>query len=843
MRRVVVRGMFARKLRLTLTALAIVLGVTFVTGTLVLTDTLNKTFDSIVGTAYAHVSFEIRGATTLKGVGATSPDSTATRGTIPASILGSVRRLPGVAFAYGSVSGYAQFIARNGSSIGNGRALGYSFDPNPQLSSLRLVEGRAPTTANAVVMDRSTADKYRFKAGDHVRVLLPGAPQTFTITGIVTFGNDNSLAGATLAGFYLPTAQRLFDSAGRYDAIYVLAAPGSDDVALQRAITRVLPPGIQVVSGQAIQSDLKQTIQNALSFLSDALLVFAFIALFVGAFTIANTFSITIGQRTRELALLRLVGASRRQVFGSVLGEAALTGLIAAAVGLGLGVLAALGLRALLGAFGIVLPSSSLVFEARTPIVALAVGVGVTVLAAVFPARRAVRIPPVAALGDRTGEAAASTGRRLITGMALTLVGIVLVAAGVAKPAIAYVGIGALALFLATAILSPVIAAPLAGSLGRPLARLLGTAGRLGRQNSMRNPRRTAQTAGALTIGLALVSAVAVLGASLSATAKQEVDSAVNADYVISGSGGGGISHTLPAIIARLPFVTATTAVYGGQFDFEDSLSHLGAVSTTGLDRTVNLHITHGSAAPALAAGELLIDSTTAADKHLHVGSVVGVTFARTGSTTIRIGGIYKPNPLAGSYIVGASYFLAHFDHPLVGAVLFSVRDRAPGVAAVLDRAKATYPNLQIQTRAQFQASQQNSVNQLLGLIYVLLALAVIVALIGIVNTLLLSVFERTREIGLLRAVGMRRRQVRTMIRSEAVIVATFGALVGIVVGGALGVALSSALRTSGITTISVPVTSLIAFLVVAALLGLGAATWPARRAAGLDVLGAIATE
>ena len=403
MLRVTLKGLLARKVRLALTALAIVVGVTFVTGTLVLGDTLNRTFNSLVGTVYQHVSFEIRGDAEFSDSGAAGVDGTANRKPVPQSVIGSVRALRGVQFAYGSVTGYAQIVTPNGQAVGNAaRSLGFSFDPNHELSALRLVAGKAPTSSQDVAIDKATATKYHFKVGDRVRVLLAGPTRTFTISGIVTFGSDDNLIGSTLAAFYLPAAQQLFGSAGRYDTINVLAKPGADNVALQNAIQRVLPAGMQVLSGQEIASQLSTSISQALSFLTTALLIFALISLLVGGFTIFNTFSITVGQRTRELALLRVVGASRRQVFRSVLTEAALTGLIASIIGLGLGVLAALGLRALLKAFSVTLPSAPLVFEARTPVVAIVVGVGVTLLSAILPARRAVRIPPVAALTAHT---------------------------------------------------------------------------------------------------------------------------------------------------------------------------------------------------------------------------------------------------------------------------------------------------------------------------------------------------------------------------------------------------------------------------------------------------------
>jgi putative ABC transport system permease protein len=844
MRKVTVSGLLARKLRLALTALAIVLGVTFVTGTLILGDTLNSTFNNLIGTAYQHVSLEIRGKAVLNESGAAAVQGTADRKPVPESIASAVSRLPGVAFVHGSVEGYAQFLDRNGDAIGGGggSTLGFSFDPNRQLSPYRLVEGKAPATAGDVVMDKATATKHHFAVGDRVLMNLPDRAQTFTISGIVTFGADNNLAGVTLAGFDLQTAQKVFNSQGYYDTISVLAAPGANNLDLTRAIDKLLPPGVEVVSGQTVANELSNAVDNELSFISTALLIFAAISLFVGGFEIFNTFSITVGQRTRELALLRIVGASRRQVFRSVLGEAALTGLVASVIGLGLGVLAALGLKALLKAFGIELPSAPLVFEARTVVVAIAVGVGVTVLSAIVPARRAVRIAPVAALVEQGGDEGDTVRRRRVAaGIAVAVLGLAAVLAGLAAPTIALVGLGAVLVFVATGMLVPVVARPLSSALGRPLASLLGTPGRLGRENSMRNPRRTAQTAAALMIGLALVSTIAVLGASLSTSAKDSVDSAVSADYIVTGS--GGFSKSVAPAVSRLPGVTTATTIYQGQFEFRGSLSTLAAATPANLSRTVTLHVTAGSGAPAMAAGQLLIDTTTATADDLHLGSVVPVKFAQTGASTMTIGGIYKPNPLVGSFVVGDGFFTAHFDNPLPIGVLLSTAPGAPDLGSALNRVLTPYANVGYKTRAQFEQSQQDKINQELGLVYVLLALAVLVALIGIVNTLMLSVFERTREIGLLRAVGMKRRQVRAMIRSESVIVALFGAVIGIVIGAGLGIALASSLRQSGVTNITVPIPSLIGFLVLSVVLGLIAATWPARRAANLDVLAAIATE
>jgi putative ABC transport system permease protein len=361
----------------------------------------------------------------------------------------------------------------------------------------------------------------------------------------------------------------------------------------------------------------------------------------------------------------------------------------------------------------------------------------------------------------------------------------------------------------------------------------------------MRSPRRTAQTSSALMVGLALVSTIAVFGASLSKSATSSVDNAVRADYIISSSstGAGGFSASVAAAAATVPGVSATSTVYNGEFEIRHSLATLTAVSTDHLSKTVILRMNSGSGAPALAAGDLLIDAFTATSKHLGVGSVVPVKFAQTGNSTMRVGGIFKPNALLGGYVVSDAFFLAHFNRPLPVAVLLHTNGSTAASTRAVEAGLAAYPNLKVQTRAEFQKSQKDQVNQLLGLVYALLALAVLIALIGIVNTLMLSVFERTHEIGLLRAVGMKRRQVRAMIRSESVILALFGAIIGVLVGTALGVAFAASLKQQGITDIVIPFASLVAFLLLSALLGLAAASWPARRAAKLDVLAAIAAD
>jgi putative ABC transport system permease protein len=836
MQKITLRGLLAHKLRLALTALAIILGVTFISGSLILTDTLHDTFTNLVGNVYQHINFEVRGQAVLNSGGS------AVRNPIPESLLASVRRVPGVAYADGSVTGYAQYVVDGNAVSGDGLTLGMSFDPDQQLSAFQLADGRAPTAPDDVVMDLGTARKYHFRIGDRVRILLPSSPQTFIVTGFLRFGTANNLAGATVAAFDLPTAQKVFGLAGRLNTINVLTAPGAKQNQVQGAIARTLPRGVEVVTGQTVVNEQTSDINQALSVFSTALVIFALIALFVGGFTIFNTFSIIVGQRTRELALLRIVGASRRQVFGSVLLEAGVVGLVSSLIGLGLGVLAAKGLEALMSGFGVSLPPGSLVFSLRTVVVGLAVGVGVTVVSAISPARRAVRIPPVAAITAHAGEAEVSSRRRITIGGVGVAAGAVVLGAGLAAGAIALVGLGAAGIFIGVGMLAPVAARPMASAIGRPAARLFGISGRLGRENSMRSPRRTAQTAAALMVGLALVSAMSVFGASLSKSTTSSVDEAISADLIVTGPSSGFPDSVVPAV-SQVPGVTASSTVYRGQFQFKGALSTVVGVTTGHLADTVILQMQAGTSQAALAGGQILVDTTTARQDHLSVGSVAPVKFALTGTSTMRVGGIFQPNALIGHYLVGGGFFDSHFTNPLPIAVLLKTDGRA-GVFTAVNNATNPYPNVGVQTRSHYEAAQVAKVNQLLGIVYALLALAVLIALIGIVNTLMLAVFERTREIGLLRAVGMNRRQIRTMIRSEAVILAVFGAVIGIVVGTGLGIALVSALkRSQEFTVTAVPVSRLLAFLLIAAVLGLVAASWPARRAARLDVLAAIATD
>ena len=795
MRKVTVNGLFARKLRLALTALAIVLGVTFVTGTLILGDTLNSTFKRSDRDRLSARQLRDPGKGGLNESGAAAVQGTTDRKPVPESIASAVSRLPGVAFVHGSVRATPSSSTRNGNAIGGGggSTLGFSFDSNRQLSPYRLVEGRAPMTADDVVMDKATATKNHFAVGDRVLMNLPDRAQTFTITGIVTYGSDDNLAGVTLAGFDLRTAQNLFNSEGHYDTISVLAASGADNVKLQLAIARLLPPGVEVVSGQAVANELSSAVDNELVVHLDRAADLRGdlpvrrrvhdLQHFLDHRRPADARARAAARRRREPPAGVPVGARRSRADGARrVGDRPRARRSRRARPEG----AAQGVRdrAALGAAGVRGADRRGRDRGRRR--------GDRDLG---DHPRAAGGADTAGRGSRRGQRGRGRDgprRRVAAGVAVATLGVVAVLAGLAKPTLALVGLGAVLVFIAAGMLVPVAARPLSSALGRPLASLLGMPGKLGRENSMRNPRRTAQTAAALMIGLALVSTIAVLGASLSTSAKDSVDSAVSADYIVSGS--GGFSKSVAPVVSRLPGVATSTTIYQGQFEFRGSLSTLCRRDARRPLAHGHLHVAAGRGAPAMAAGQLLIDTSTASTDNLHVGSVVPVKFAQTGASTMTIGGIYKPNPLVGSFVVGDG-FLRRIRQPAPDRRAPQHRPRRPRLGPALNRVLIPYANVGYKTRAQFEKSQQDKINQELGLVYVLLALAVLVALIGIVNTLMLSVFERTREIGLLRAVGMKRRQVRMMIRAEAVIVALFGAVVGIVIGAGLGIALASSLR------------------------------------------------
>jgi putative ABC transport system permease protein len=842
--RATIKGLLAHKLRLGLTALAIVLGVAFVSGTFILTDTMGKAFDDLFSTVNKGVAVEVTGVSKFEANQFGDTAGAAQR--VPAGLLDTIRQVDGVRAAEGGLAGYAQIVDKEGKAIGTGGAptFGVTWTNDQELNPLRLRQGRGPQASGEIVVDAATAGKHDLHVGDRVTVLLQGPSMQATIVGIAGFGSADNLGGATLVAFDPNTAQRVFDAPGLFDTIDVAADPGVSPEELKSRIQKVLPTDFQAKTGQETSQKQSDDIKNALSFFNIALLVFAVIALFVGSFIIFNTFQILITQRTRELALLRALGASPAQIRRSVVTEALIVGLLSSAVGLALGFLLAIGLKGLLNLFGIDLPSTTLQLLPRTIIAAFVVGVGTTLFSSIMPAIRASRVAPIAALRESQPSEFRFSTRRTIVGSIITAIGgaVLLIALfGGGSSAAARVGLGAATVFFGVAVLSPLIVRPVARFLGRPLR---GTARKLGRENAMRNPKRTASTAAALMIGLGLVAFVSVFAQSIKVSSNKVLEETLKADYIVTNSQFSGFSQDVAGRLRKDPAFSAVSEFRQGIFGLNGRAQQVQGVDPATLPAVMQIDMQSGSLAD-LGDGDVMVFKDTATAHGWTAGDTIQMEFARTGKHDLKITGVYTDNRLLGSFIVTLPTFDQNFVEQLDIVVLAK---SAPGVSAADAKAAASrvakdYPNIQLDDQAAFRQRQANQVNILLGMVTALLGLAIIIALFGIVNTLALSIYERTREIGLLRAVGMMRSQVKSMIRWESVIIAVFGALLGTAVGLFFGWAMVQALKDAGITELAIPGVQLIIYIVVAGVFGVLAAWFPARRAAKLDVLSAIAYE
>jgi putative ABC transport system permease protein len=849
--RVALRGLLGRKLRATLTAIAIVLGVAMVSGTYVLTDSIDRAFDNIFSDVRQGSNAVISGKSAFD----LSEESGATAPSFNESLLDEVRAVPDVAEAEGSVDGEAQIIGDDGKAIVYGGApnLGFSIaNGESRFNPLQLVQGSWPGDGQ-VVIDQSTADKENFEVGDLVGIQGAGPVQELDISGIVKFGSVSTIGGATLAGFDLPTAQRIFDKEGKLDEIAVAAKPGVSDEALVQELQQVLPPNTEVqTAAEQARSDAEDT-DEFISFLQTFLLVFAGVALFVGSFVIANSLSITIAQRTREFATMRTIGASRRQVLTSIILESLVVGVIASVIGLFLGLGLAKILFWLFDAVGFTLPNTGLLFETRTIVVALLVGVLVTLLASLRPAIRATRVPPIAAVreGATLPESRFARFRTLgavvlgVLGFAALIFG--LFGSGLSTTQILlFMGVGALLVFFGVALFASKLVPAMATALGWPAARLGGASGQLARGNAKRNPQRTASTAAALMIGLALVTLVAVLGQGIRSTFTDAVDKIFVADYAITAQNNFSPIPTDAALAAaNAPGVEAVASVRTGEALVYGEPTFVTAVTPNSGD-AINLDWKDGSQAvfSELGANGAFVDDGFADDHNLTVGSPIAITTPTGKKLDLTVKGIFDP-PAGGSPFGQVTFssetFDANYDQP---QNLYSFVETEGGVTdantQALDDALADFPNAKAQTRAEFKDNQISFLNNILNVLYVLLALSVVVSLFGIVNTLVLTVFERTRELGMLRAIGMTRRQVRRMIRYESVITALIGAVLGII----LGIVLAGLLvwRVDFID-FAVPAGQLIIFAIAAVIVGIIAAIFPARRAARLNPLQALQYE
>jgi putative ABC transport system permease protein len=834
------RGLLAHRVRLALTALAIALGTGFMAGSFVFTSTLTHSLDSLFAQAATGTDVIVQHAAPANAnLGAGSGGSKP----LPAVVLGRVRRVPGVAAADGVLSGRAVLLGRNGKALPGQFSVALSWPADAPFQAVFTHRtGSAPSGPGQVMIDRASARKGHFAVGDRIGVAVGGQALPFTVSGITGYGSADTIAGASMAIFDVATAQRLFGLAGEYSQIDVKAAAGVSAQQVRDRIARVLPPGAVAVTAASAAANQAQQVNSQLGFLTYFFAGFAGVSLVVGAFVIWNTFSIMIGQRVRELALLRVVGARRAQVFRSVLGEAALLGAVASVAGVLIGIGLAQGLAALLASFGAALPISGLVVPPAGVIAALAAGLGTTLIAAIPPAWRATTVAPIQALRDAAPSPAAFSTRRLAIGLIIMTGGLATLLAGVlARTSLVLAAAGAVACFLAVTVLGPLFSRPLALAVGLPLTRLPARAGALARSNAMRNPRRTSATAAALMIGLSLIVAASVLVGSARAVITRQITSdAKTSFYVQATNSDAGLTPGLARVLAEVPGVRQVTEVRTTDATVAGSAhQNVDGVDPAAIGAFASLGVRSGSLA-SLDLGAVLVSQPVADGHHWRKGDVITFDFGSYGIVRLPIGGTFANTGPLSSFLISTATFAADTGIRTDSVDLVRAPSSArPGILRQL----AAYPGAQLLDQAGYAASRASILGTILNLITALLALAVIIALLGIVNTLALSVVERTRELGLLRAIGMRRGQLGLMIAAESVIIAVIGAVLGIALGLGLGAALAVALTRSQQVTVAISAGTIALYVIGAILAGLIAAIAPARRAARMNMLTAIAAD
>ena len=836
-------GLRARKLRVFTTSFAVLLGVAFMAGSLVLTDTIAKTFDSMFADIYAGTDAYVRGPAVVESE---FGDDARTR--LDGEILRTVQSVEGVAVAEPTIQGYAQAVGKDGKAVGNPNqgapTFGGNWSANADLNPFDIVEGRAPRADDEVVMDKLTADDGKLAVGDTITVLVKTGSETVRLVGITKFGELDSPGGATFIGFTQATAERVITEPGLYNGVSVVAEDGVAQEELRDRIAAALPEdAAEVITGATLTEENQSDIKEGLSFFNTFIVTFAAVALFVGSFIIYNTFSIIVAQRSRETALLRAIGASRRQVLGSILLEALVVGLVASVLGVAGGLVMAQLLKALLAGFGLELPAGGVVLTGRTVLTCLIIGVGVSLVSAVFPARRAAKVPPIEAMRAVAVEPSRGSRVRIVAGLALTLIGAALIAVGVVGDGgVAVVGVGVPLTFLGVAVLGPVLAKPVAGGLGAPLPSLKGMTGTLARNNAIRNPKRTSATASALMIGVGLVTFIAVMATSAKANIDDMIDENFGADFVIdSGSFGfGGVSPALAAAASELPEVGSVGSIRFGMVEIEDLPQQGIAIDPIDLPKMFDFEVIDGDLTKLSATTIAVHEDFKGVSG---VGDTLTVTFPETGDQEMTVAAVYAGG-MFGQTLFGIDAWEANIADQFDAQVFILAADgiSLADAKAAVEEVAQPYPTAKVQDLSEFKESQSAQINQILGLIYALLGLAVLIAVLGIANTLALSIFERTRELGLLRAVGMTRAQLRSTVRWESVLIALFGTGLGVVIGVAFGSAIILSFADEGVMAVKIPVGSLVVVALLAALCGVLAAVLPARRAAKLDVLGAIAT-
>ncbi len=843
MLRVTIKGVRGHLLRFLLTTASVMLGVAFVAGTFVLTDSLQSTFDQIAGAATAGTDVVVRGD--VRGQGSNGQEDL--RQPLPVSLAQTLAGVDGARAAYPTLQGSAVLVGRDGTAVRNGGAPSFGFDYRPDDPALPLVRGRGPTRSDEVAVEASTLATSGLELGDRTRLVVGGGVQPVTITGVVRFAGGS--AGATFVVVDKASALRWFAPDGTVQEITVRAQDGVSQQQLRQRVAAELPAGVSAITGQAYTSQQREAFASGLGFVNTFLLVFAGVSLFVGAFIIANTFSMLVAQRTRELALLRALGASRRQVVRVVLGEAAVVGLVGGLLGLVAGVALAAGLQAFIRTFGLDI-TGGLPVRLRTVVVSLVIGLVVTTGSAVLPALRAGRIAPVAAMRDDVALPERSLRRRAVVGAVLLALGAGAMAYAVTGlqggRAGIVLGVGAALAFVAMVVAAPLLSRPVVHVLAWPVVAVSRTIGRLARDNTLRNPRRTATTAISLMIGLALVCAFSVLAASTRASVDGLVDDQVRADFVLSG-GTSPFPVSVAEAAAELPGVQSVTDTALLPVRIGSTPTSGAAVSGAGLQRAILVDVLSGDLT-ALDRGELALSRTFAAEQGVRVGDQVSARIGVLAEQTLRVGAVYEDSQLVGSNVLVPRSLYAGAVPQALRTTFSALVSVEPGADTATVRRELTdlvAPQLvvSVQDRQEFKDAQGAQINQLLAIVYVLLALSVVIAALGIVNTLALSVFERTREIGLLRAVGMTRGQLARTITLESVVTALFGAVLGTVLGLTLGVLLQRVLSDQGLGELAVPVGQVALTFVLAGAVGVVAALLPAWRATRLNVLEAVTSD